>query len=120
MDVNIGELNKRISIVSIEVTNNENGFEVEQEVEYLNCWCKVSNMSGTEIFKANADYSKVITRFLIRYRKDKIITTDMKVKFGKKIVNGEEKDIYYNITYANNYNYSNEFLELIGEVVENG
>lgn len=75
-------------------------------------------MSGTEIFKAGADYSKVVTRFVIRYRKDKIITTDMKIRFGKKIVNGVEKDVYYNITYVNNYNFSNEFVEIIGQVVE--
>lgn len=109
--IKIGELNKRISIVTISTVTNDNGFEEEQEVEYCNCWAKVSNMSGTEVFRSGANYSKVMTRFLVRYRKDKITTTDMKIRFNNKL---------YNITYVNNYNESNEFVEMIGEVVDIG
>lgn len=109
--MNPGELNKRICIMTTVSTPNDNGYEEDQETIYCDCWAKVSNMSGTEIFKSNKDYSKVITRFLIRYRKDKIITTDMKVRFN---------NILYDITYVNNYKYSNEFLEIIGEVIGSG
>lgn len=108
MDVKISELNKRIFILFIQNIQDDYGFETEQEVEYLSCWSKISNMSGTEIYKAGTDYSKVITRFVIRYRKDKVMTTDMKIRY---------KDKLYNITYVNNYNESNEFIELIGEVI---
>lgn len=109
MNIKISELNKRISILSISTVQDDYGFETEQEIEYLNCWCKISNMSGSEIFKAGADYSKVITRFIIRYRKDKGITPDMKIRY---------KDKLYNITYVNNYSESNKFAELIAEVIE--
>lgn len=113
MNIKISELNKRISILSVQNIQDDYGFETEQEVEYCKCWSKMSNMSGTEIYKAGADYSKVITRFVIRYRKDKDITTDMKIRYKDKL-----KDKLYNITYVNNYNFSNEFVELVAEVIE--
>lgn len=109
MKLKISELNKRISIISIQSVQDEYGFTTERETEICKCWAKVSNMSGTEIFKANNDYSKVRTRFLIRYRKDIELNTDMKIRFNDKL---------YNIIYVNNYNYSNKFIELIGEVIE--
>ncbi len=102
-----GRLDKKILILLIDPATNENGFENDKETECCNPWAKVSNMSGTEMFRANADYSKVTTKFIIRYRKD--ITTDMKIRFQSKL---------YNITYVNNYNFSNEYLELIGQVIE--
>ncbi|SHH05935.1 phage head closure protein [Tepidibacter thalassicus] len=111
MDIKIGELNKRISIVEIQQMQDEYGFATEQETEVCKCWAKVSNMSGREVFKAGADYSKVKIRFLIRYRKDIKLNTDMKIRFNNKL---------YNIVYINNYNFNNKFVELIAEVVNNG
>ena len=63
-------------------------------------------MSGTEVFRSNSDFSKVTTRFVIRYLTD--ITTDDYIKFeGRK----------YNIVYINNYNFSNDFIEIVGELI---
>jgi SPP1 family predicted phage head-tail adaptor len=107
----IEELDKRITIVTITAVTNENGFEEEQETEYCMCWSKVSNISGTEIFKSNADFSKVVTRFIVRFRKDKIFKSDMKIRWNNNL---------YNIVYANNYNESNDFVELVAEVISNG
>ena len=106
MNIKIGELNKRIKIVRNKLTTNDNGVEEEKEIVIAKIWAKVQNMSGTEIFKANTDYSKVTTRFLIRYRKD--ITTDDYIKFNNN---------KFNIVYINNYNYGNEFLEIVGELI---
>ena len=61
---------------------------------------------GTEVFRSNSDFSKVTTRFVIRYLTD--ITTDDYIKFeGRK----------YNIVYINNYNFSNDFIEIVGELI---
>lgn len=106
MNIRISELNKRIQIVRNDIFVNDNGVEEEKEVIVANIWAKVQNMSGTEIFKANTDYSKTTTRFIIRYRKG--ITTDDFI-----ILNNYK----FNIVYINNYNYSNEYLELIGELI---
>jgi len=112
MDVNIGELNKRISIGKMVATTNDNGYEVKQWQDYLSCWSKISNVSGTEVFKSGRDFSQTMTRFLIRYRSDKVIDTTMQIKFGKRIVDGVAVDVFYNIKYVNNYNFSNEFIEI--------
>ena len=106
MDVKISELNKRINIVRNDVVVNENGVEEEREILVTTIWAKAQNMSGTEVFKANTDYSKTTTRFIIRYRKD--ITTEDYIIFNNN---------KFNILYINNYNYSNEFLEIIGELI---
>ncbi|AJA49532.1 putative phage head-tail adaptor SPP1 family [Clostridium pasteurianum DSM 525 = ATCC 6013] len=114
---NSAELNKRISIGAMAVTTNSNGYEEPQWQDYLSSWSKISNVSGTEVFKSGHDFSQTMTRFLIRYRSDKAIDNTMKVKFGKRIVDGQVVDVFYNIKYVNNYNFSNEFLEIIGEVL---
>ena len=106
MNVKISELNKRISIVRNEIVVNENGIEEEKEIILTTIWAKAQNMSGTEVFKANTDYAKTTTRFIIRYRND--ITTDDYITFNNN---------KFNIVYINNYNYSNEFLEIIGELI---
>lgn len=106
MKMKIAELNKRIQIIRNTLTENDNGVDEETEVILNEVWAKVQNMSGTEIFKANSDFSKVTTRFVIRYLTD--ITTDDYIKF---------EDRKYNIVYINNYNFSNDFIEIVGELI---
>lgn len=111
MDINIGELNKRISIVIISTVQNDNGFEVEQETIYFKPFAKVQNMSGTQMYKAGALYDKSITRFVIRYRRDKELKTTMRIRY---------KNDLFQIIDINNYNENNEFIEIMGQVVLNG
>lgn len=106
MRMKISELNKRIQILRDELIENDNGVDEETEVILNEVWAKVQNMSGTEVFRSNSDFSKVTTRFVIRYLTD--ITTDDYIKFeGRK----------YNIVYINNYNFSNDFIEIVGELI---
>ncbi|MCD3217880.1 phage head closure protein [Clostridium botulinum C] len=108
MNITIGELNKRIEIGINESVQDDEGFETTT-FKGFKAWAKVQNMSGTETFKNKSDYSKKTTRFIIRYRKDKQITTKHTILFNNK---------YYNIVYVNDYNESNEFIELVGELIE--
>ena len=119
MQMGTGELNKRIDIVTIETVQNDNGFETETEILYNIAWSKVANISGTEVFKAGADYSKVMTRFIVRYSKNKKYTANMKIRYdGVRPVEGEiDTRILYNIVYVNNYGESNQYIELVAEVV---
>ena len=106
MKMKIAELNKRIQIIRNTLTENDNGVDEETEVILNEVWAKVQNMSGTEVFRSNSDFSKVTTRFVIRYLTD--ITTDDYIKFeGRK----------YNIVYINNYNFSNDFIEIVVELI---
>lgn len=106
MDIKISDLNQKIQIVRNDIFVNDNGVEEEGEIVIANVWAKAQNMSGTEMFKANKDYSKTTARFIIRYRKD--ITTDDFIKLNNN---------KFNIVYINNYNFSNEFIEVIGELI---
>ena len=106
MKMKIAELNKRIQIIRNTLTENDNGVDEETEVILNEVWAKVQNMSGTEVFRSNSDFSKVTTRFVIRYLTD--ITTDDYIKF---------EDRKYNIVYINNYNFSNDFIEIVGELI---
>ena len=103
MNINPGEFNKKIEIIAITRTFSE-GFATESENTVLTCWAKVSNTSGTELMKANADFVEVKTRFLIRYP-SVVINEDMIVRFG---------GIDYNMTYINDYDFANKYIEIWG------
>lgn len=105
MNVNPGELSKRIKIVSVVFGVDSDGFPIiVSETIIHECWAKAGNTSGTELIKAGAEFVEAKTRFLIRYT-SKTINEDMQVIF-----NGD----YYNISYVNNYEYSNDYIEIFG------
>lgn len=103
MYVNPGELKKKISIILIKDDGiNENGFPLKKEEVIRECRAKVSNTSGSEIVRANSEFSEAKKRFLIRYT-DKKITTKMIVRYD-----GEDHDI----KYVNSYGDGKEYLEI--------
>lgn len=106
--MNIGKMNKRITIYKNNSTYDDYGEPTDDKVIVHECWASVKNKSGTEQFQASTPFSKVITSFLIRCTKKNIDTT-MKIDFK-----GEE----YNIIYVDNYNFSNDFIEITTEQVK--
>jgi SPP1 family predicted phage head-tail adaptor len=105
--INPGRLNQRIKIYKTGVGYDEYGEPLDIKELVHECWSSVKNKSGTEQFKSVTPFSKVVTSFLIRYTKKNIDTT-MKIEFK-----GEE----YNIIYVDNYNFSNEWIEITAEKV---
>lgn len=110
MYVNPGELNKQIQIIQlISEGMNSNGFPITPTEKMIRkCWAKVSNTSGTEIIKANSEFSQAKKRFLIRYS-GKEINTDMIVRY-----HGKDHDI----KYINPYGDNKEYLEIWTEIAE--
>lgn len=108
MQVNPGELNKKIQIVKLVKTEDADGFDTISETVVRNCRAKVYNTSGTEMVKANAEFSEVKKRFLVR-ASGAPIDTDMAVKYHGKL---------YGIVYINNYSDDNEYLEIWTEMKE--
>lgn len=102
MNVNPGELNKKIQIIKKEETQNENGFPVVVDRVVRTCYAKYSNTSGTEIMKAGTEFSSAKMRFLVRYSPAEI-DTDMFVRYAGKD---------YNIEYVNPYGDSRKYLEI--------
>lgn len=58
--MNPGELNKRITILKRSIFIDDNGFEVEEWVDYKTVWAKVKNINGKEFFKNTASSIKSI------------------------------------------------------------
>ena len=108
MQVNPGELNKKIQIVQLVKAEDADGFDTVTETVVRRCHAKVSNTSGTEMVRANAEFAEVKKRFLIR-ASDAPIDTDMVVKYRGKL---------YGIVYINDYADDKEYLEIWTEMKE--
>lgn len=102
MNVDAGKLNKRIQIISVEKKEDSNGYETVKETVVRSAYAQFSQISGTELVKANAEMSEVQVRFLIRWTATPISR--------KMIVRYAGKD--YEIEYINGYGDSREFVEL--------
>ena len=97
----IGELNKRITIKQFTTIVNENGFNEDTWANIATVWAKVTNLSGREYFAAAAVQAENTVKFTIRYMGN--ITTDMRILFQDKI---------YNITFIDNIKYGNRYIEI--------
>jgi len=111
MKIDVGELNKKISIIILTIGQDAQGFPKNTEDIYCSPFAKVSNMSGTQMFKAGKLFDKSITKFVIRYRRDKTITDTMRIRY---------KNDFYEIIDVNNVSESNEYVEIMGQVILNG
>lgn len=97
----ISALNKRITIQELKVNINENGFEVEEWIDFKTVWAGVTNLHGREYFEAAAVQMENTVNITIRYIDG--IDTSMRVLF---------KDKHYNITSIDNIKYKNRFIEI--------
>lgn len=110
MLVDPADLNKRIQIYRIDETGRDrDGFPACEKTLVRSCWAKVSNTSGTELVKANANFAETKKRFLVRHNSDKPINTDMVVLY---------KGDFYEIRYINNYNEDDAYDEIWAELKE--
>ncbi len=107
MNINPGTMNKKIEIIQItQGGQNESGFESDPKEKIIRkCWAKVTNTSGTELVKANAEFAEAKKRFLIRWSQEEL-STDMIVRYGGKD---------YDILYINNYQDGKEYTEIWAE-----
>lgn len=104
MNINPGELNKRISIVLVKSTadTDAEGYPILKDTIVHTCHAKFSRKSGTELIKNNADFGSNKCRFLIRYTK-KRIDRKMCVRYAGHT---------YPIQYVNDYDDKHEYIEL--------
>lgn len=102
MDVNAGELDKRIVILKREKTRDADGYEHTTEQVVRRCWASFTQKSGTELQRENADFGEQRVRFLVRYTKTKLDR-----KMFVRHLGGD-----YEIEYVNGYGDSHEYIEL--------
>ena len=104
MNVNPGELDKKIKIVDFTTETDQDGFgSKKREIIVRETWAKVTRVSASEVMKAGREINLTRCRFLVRYSPLKI-THSMFVAYARE---------YYQIEYANNYNDSNEYIEIM-------
>lgn len=104
MNVNPGELNKKIKIVNFEKKKDKDGFDSKKtEIIIRETWAKITRVSANEVMKAEREINLTRCRFLVRYS-PKEITSHMFVLYA---------GIYYQIEYVNNYGDSNEYIEIM-------
>ena len=102
MNVNPGELRKRIQIICKAKTYDADGYPTETDQIVHSCWAKFSQTSGKELNKNNADFMNVDVRFLVRYT-DVIISRKMIIRYS-----GND----YQIDYLNSYGDGKEYIEI--------
>ncbi len=68
--VNIGDLNKRIVIQKYIINQNENGFDIEEWIDYKVVRASMNNLWGKEFYAAKAVQAENTVEFIVRYCKD--------------------------------------------------
>ena len=106
------ELNKRITILKRSIFTDDNGFEVEEWVDYKTVWAKVKNINGKEFFQAQQAQSKASKKIIIRYLKGLDSSINPNVSLEYKI---NYKNNNYNLIYSDNIQEKNKFIELLLE-----
>lgn len=109
MNINPGELNKKIKIIRVDIIKDEEGFEKEKIENVIRTpWAKVTRVSASEAMKTSTEINLDRCRFLVRYTSEEI-TNKMFILYCSK---------YYQIEYVNNYGDSNEYMEIMATAGE--
>lgn len=104
MNVNPGELNKKIEIVLLEKDKNASGFtEGKKETVVRSPYAKVTKTSIREALLNGSEKAVAKCRFLVRYTEAQI-TNKMFIKY---------KGLYYHIEYVNDYEDAHEYIEIM-------
>lgn len=109
--INAGKYNHKITIYKIEVTKDNQGFPVENQVIVLEPYASVKTTRGFTLIANNSDFEKAYTNFTIRYSEtvesayyDSVNSNrDMVVEFRNKS---------YTVEYLNNVDEENVELEM--------
>lgn len=103
--MNIGKMNKRITIQKFTVIQNENGFDKEEWINHKTVWASVNNLSGKEFYTAKAVQAENTVEFTIRYGKysENIDTKNYRIAWNGR---------FYNITFIDNIQYKNTFVKI--------
>lgn len=108
MQVNPGELNKRIEIYCMDSEDDDEEFPVPVKKTVRSTWASFKRTSGTEKFRSGKDMSEVQCRFLARHTLREL-NTDMKILYDGAT---------YEILYINDYEDSHRYDEIWCRKVE--
>ena len=107
--INVGKLNKRITIQKLTTVTNNNGFDEEKWVDYKPVWASINNLFGKEFYAAKAVNAETTVEFIIRYSSDTKVLLE---KDGTKLYRVSWNSKAFNITFVDNIKYTNEWLKI--------
>lgn len=87
---------------------NEDNIPIQKWERLYNTRAKILNVRGEEFYNLGTS-SKEVKSFYIRYNHNYELTTKDRIKYNSK---------FYNITYVNNVDEANRYIEIRAEVVE--
>lgn len=67
---NAGDYRHKISIYTITLSKDSQGFPIENKTHVLSPYANVKTTRGMTIIKNNSDFEKAYTRFMIRFSQD--------------------------------------------------
>lgn len=110
--MNVGELNKKIKILKRVLSTDENGFEVEDWIDFKTVWANINNLNGKESIQAQQLKPEISKKVTIRYIKDLDTSINPNVSLEFKAI---YKNNNYNIKYSVNIKEENRYLEMLLE-----
>lgn len=99
---NAGKYNKKISIYSVTIGKDSEGFMTKTRTLVLSPYANVKTTKGMTLIRNGTDFEKAFTNFTIRYPHT-AINRDMEIDFNGKT---------YTIEYLNNVDEANVELEM--------
>lgn len=100
--INAGKYNHKITIYSVEIETDKDGFQSRKKTVILTPYAHIKTTRGITIIKNNSSFEEAFTNFTIRYPKTQI-TRDMLIDFRGKT---------YRIEYLNDINEALVELEI--------
>lgn len=103
--MDIGKLDKRITIQKFSTIQNENGFDIEDWVDYKTIWASINNLWGKEFYAAKQVNMENTVEFVVRYSRD---LENISIKEYRIFWNSRAFDI----TFVDNIKYENKWLKI--------
>ena len=106
--LNPSEFIHKVTFQRLQESNNF-GIIQEEYVDLYSTRAKINHTTGKEFIANNGITSSITTKFTIRLNRSYELTTRDRLIYKGKV---------YNITYINNILEENNYLEIVGELVE--
>lgn len=101
--MNIGKLNKRITIQRHTEYEDEHGISREEWIDFNTVWCSMNNLYGKEYWEAKQYQAENTVEFVIRYNACKDLSVKDRIKMSDRL---------FNISSVDNVVYKNEVLKI--------
>ncbi len=104
LNTQIGRRRQMILIKRLEIIKDEGGGSDSEFVDYWKTWAEVKEVRATRVAESYQDRLKKVYSVKIRYRKDKVVSSDMRI-----IIKGKD----YAIDGDENIDERDGFIEII-------